>query len=47
MDVKIAPSWKAALAGEFSQPYFTGIVQFLKEEKAAGKNHLSSRTTHF
>lgn len=37
MDVKIAPSWKAELADEFSKPYFQEIVQFLKTEKAAGK----------
>ena len=37
MDVKIAPSWKAELADEFSQPYFTGLVHFLKAEKSAGK----------
>lgn len=37
MDVKIAPSWKAALHKEFEQPYFTEIVRFIKTEKAAGK----------
>ena len=36
-NVQIAPDWKAALANEFEQPYFDGIVRFLKEEKAAGK----------
>jgi uracil-DNA glycosylase len=37
MDVKIAPSWKAALHKEFEQPYFGEIVRFIKTEKAAGK----------
>lgn len=37
MNVKIDPSWAAVLAPEFEQPYFAGIVNFLKEEKAAGK----------
>jgi len=37
MDVKIEPGWKAILAPEFEKPYFKGIVQFLKQEKAAGK----------
>jgi uracil-DNA glycosylase len=36
-DVRIAPSWKEALKDEFDQPYFQGIVSFLKNEKAAGK----------
>src|ERR1700741_5114657 len=37
MDVQIEPSWKQELKAEFSKPYFTHIVQFLKEEKKAGK----------
>ncbi len=36
-DVQLAAEWKAALSGEFEQPYFEGIVQFLKSEKQAGK----------
>ena len=36
-DVQIAPDWKKALAGEFSQPYFEGIINFLKAEKKEGK----------
>ncbi len=36
-DVKIEPSWKAVLAGEFEQPYFQNIRSFLKKEIAAGK----------
>jgi uracil-DNA glycosylase len=36
-DVQIAPDWKKALTGEFEQPYFEGIVDFLKKEKKAGK----------
>ncbi len=37
MDVQIEPSWKEELKSEFSKPYFTQIVHFLKEEKKAGK----------
>lgn len=37
MNVKIESSWAEALAPEFEKPYFEGIVNFLKEEKAAGK----------
>jgi len=33
MNVQIAPSWKKVLASEFEQPYFKGIVDFLKAEK--------------
>jgi uracil-DNA glycosylase len=36
-DVRIEPSWKEALKDEFDQPYFQGIVSFLKNEKAAEK----------
>ena len=37
MDVRIEQSWKEALAGEFVKPYFESLVNFLREEKAAGK----------
>ena len=37
MEVRIEQSWKEALAGEFSKPYFESLVSFLREEKAAGK----------
>jgi uracil-DNA glycosylase len=37
MDVQIEESWKKVLHHEFSQPYFAGIVSFLKAEKLAGK----------
>ena len=37
MDVRIEQSWKEALAGEFEKPYFESLVNFLREEKAAGK----------
>lgn len=33
MNVQIEASWKKALAQEFDQPYFGGIVDFLKAEK--------------
>ncbi|MEM6396306.1 MAG: uracil-DNA glycosylase [Bacteroidota bacterium] len=36
-DVKIHPSWKAALKEEFKQPYFQALTQFIKSEKATGK----------
>ncbi len=36
-NVKIEPSWKAVLEGEFEQPYFQGIASFLRREKEAGK----------
>lgn len=36
-DVKIHPSWKAALADEFGKPYFKNLISFIKEEKAEGK----------
>jgi uracil-DNA glycosylase len=37
MDVKIEQSWKEALADEFDKPYFVSLVNFLRNEKAAGK----------
>lgn len=36
MDVKIEPSWKLALQGEFDKPYFASLVGRLHQEKAAG-----------
>lgn len=36
-DVKIEPSWKAALAYEFDQPYFAQIKEQLLAAKNAGK----------
>ena len=36
MDVKIESSWKEALQGEFSKPYFQQIVTHLKTERATG-----------
>jgi uracil-DNA glycosylase len=32
MDVKIAPSWKDRLAGEFTKSYFTNLIDFVKQE---------------
>lgn len=37
MNVTIESGWKTVLQHEFQQPYFAGIVSFLKQEKAAGK----------
>jgi uracil-DNA glycosylase len=34
MDVKIAPSWKSHLEEEFSKPYFTQLIDFVKSEYA-------------
>jgi uracil-DNA glycosylase len=36
-NVQIEDSWKEQLQAEFKQPYFTGIIDFLKKEKQAGK----------
>ena len=36
-DVKIEDSWKEILKDEFSQPYFSELIQFIKTEKANGK----------
>ena len=35
MDVKIEPSWKAHLAGEFDQPYFARLTEQVRQEYAA------------
>lgn len=32
MDVKISPSWKAALQAEFDKPYFAQLADFLRQE---------------
>lgn len=37
MDVAIEESWKRELKEEFDKPYFEHIVNFLKQEKMAGK----------
>jgi uracil-DNA glycosylase len=36
MDVKIEPSWKAALQAEFDKPYFAEAAGYVKSEIAAG-----------
>lgn len=36
-NVRIEESWKQALAAEFTQPYFQGLIAFVKAEKQAGK----------
>lgn len=35
--IKLEPSWKAALATEFKQPYMQQLAEFLREEKKQGK----------
>jgi len=37
MEVRIEQSWKEALRDEFEKPYFSELVSFLHQEKAAGK----------
>lgn len=37
MDVQIEESWKKILSEDFREPYFEGIVNFLKKEKQGGK----------
>lgn len=37
MDVKIDPSWKEVLTGEFNKPYFEQIAFHIKTEKSQGK----------
>lgn len=37
MEVKIEPSWKERLAGEFEQSYFTGLTDFVRKEYTEGK----------
>jgi uracil-DNA glycosylase len=32
MDVKIEASWKSRLAGEFEKPYFSNLINFVKQE---------------
>lgn len=36
MDVKIEPSWHAALQGEFQKPYFVQLAQFVRAAYASG-----------
>ncbi|MFY8019765.1 MAG: uracil-DNA glycosylase [Bacteroidia bacterium] len=36
-EVKIEDSWKLALNEEFEKPYFSALINFIKEEKLAGK----------
>lgn len=36
MSVKIEPSWNRVLADEFAQPYFQSLIEFVKQEYAAG-----------
>ncbi len=35
MDIKINPSWKAHLEDEFEKPYFTKLIDFVKQEYAS------------
>lgn len=46
-EVKLHESWKAALGGEFDQPYMVALKQFLQDEKAAGKPIFPKGTEYF
>ena len=35
-DIKMEPSWKEKLASEFAKPYFSQLIEFVKEEYAVG-----------
>ncbi len=37
MQVQIEESWRSVLQDEFDKPYFSAIVQFLKQQKQLGK----------
>ena len=37
MDVRIEPSWKAHLEGEFEKPYFQELTDFVRQEYTNGK----------
>ncbi|MEJ0053202.1 MAG: uracil-DNA glycosylase [bacterium] len=37
MEVKIDPSWKDKLAGEFDEPYFKELAEFVRGEYKSGK----------
>ena len=36
MEVKIEPSWREALQGEFDSPYFAELVRFVRAAYARG-----------
>jgi len=35
MEVKIAPSWKSRLGDEFQRPYFSALIDFVRQEYAS------------
>ena len=37
MDIKIEPSWKKALKGEFVKPYFVELTEFVRKEYKSAK----------
>ena len=41
VDVKIEPSWKELLKDEFEKPYFSELIQFVKDHQdiPPGKTH--------
>ena len=46
-DVKLDPSWKAALAGEFAKPYMQGLKAFLQERRAQGAHIFPKGSEYF
>ncbi|MFT3998168.1 MAG: uracil-DNA glycosylase [Asticcacaulis sp.] len=45
--IHLDPSWKAALAPEFSSPYMQSLKSFLQAEKAAGKRIFPKGSEYF
>lgn len=43
MDVKIEPSWKELLDGEFEKPYFSELISFVKNEYRTNKTYPPGR----
>jgi uracil-DNA glycosylase len=45
--IKLEPSWKKRLLGEFSKPYMDELREFLRKERAAGKTVYPRGTEYF
>ncbi len=46
-DVKLAPSWKAALADEFAKPYMQSLKAFLQDRRAQGAHIFPKGSEYF
>ena len=46
-ELKLHPSWRAQIGAEFNKPYLHKLDQFLKDEKAQGKNILPESSLWF